>query len=123
MQVFIYKDRGFTRELTERAARAGYDALVLTIDNQFTGNRERDLRNGFTIPPSFRPADIALMALKAPWLWRMRNEVRTHHLRQLCPPGPADGPQVDRRPDGVDARSGDVVEGCRRAAAHLEAAR
>ena len=53
MQVFIYKDRGFTRELTERAAKAGYDALVLTIDNQLLGNRERDIRNGFTIPPRF----------------------------------------------------------------------
>ena len=53
MQVFIYTDRGFTRELAERAAAAGYDALVLTIDNQLLGNRERDLRNGFTIPPRF----------------------------------------------------------------------
>ena len=59
MQVFIYKDRGFTRELAERAAAAGYDALVLTIDNQFLGNRERDIRNGFTIPPRFGAADIA----------------------------------------------------------------
>ena len=53
MQVFVYRDRGFTRELTERAAAAGYDALVLTIDNQMLGNRERDIRNGFTIPPRF----------------------------------------------------------------------
>jgi L-lactate dehydrogenase (cytochrome)/(S)-mandelate dehydrogenase len=89
MQVFIYKDRGFTRELAERAAKAGYDSLVLTVDNQFTGNRERDLRNGFTIPPRFRPADIAAMALNAPWLWRMRNEVRTitfgNYVRQGQP--------------------------------------
>ena len=55
MQGFVYTDRGFTRELTERAAAAGYDALVLTIDNQLLGNRERDLRNGFTIPPRFGP--------------------------------------------------------------------
>src|SRR5215813_12427764 len=54
MQVFIFRDRGFTRELAERAAKAGYDALVLTTDNQMLGNRERDLRNGFTIPPRFK---------------------------------------------------------------------
>ena len=48
-------DRGFTRSFAERAAAAAYDALVLTIDNQLTGNRERDLRNGFTIPPRFGP--------------------------------------------------------------------
>ena len=34
---------------------AGYDALVLTIDNQMIGNRERDIRNGFTIPPRSEP--------------------------------------------------------------------
>ncbi|MGF1624697.1 MAG: alpha-hydroxy acid oxidase [Alphaproteobacteria bacterium] len=75
MQVFVYKDRGFTRELTERAAAAGYDGLVLTIDNQLLGNRERDLRNGFTIPPRLGLAGIAGMATKARWLWRMRREI------------------------------------------------
>ena len=53
MQVFVYTDRGFTREMVERARDAGFDALVLTIDNQLLGNRERDLRNGFSIPPRF----------------------------------------------------------------------
>ena len=75
MQVFTYRDRGFTRELTERAATAGFDTLVLTIDNQLLGNRERDIRNGFAIPPRFRLADLAGMALRLPWLWRMRTEL------------------------------------------------
>jgi L-lactate dehydrogenase (cytochrome)/(S)-mandelate dehydrogenase len=75
MQVFVYRDRGFTRELTERAAKAGYDALVLTIDNQMLGNRERDIRNGFSIPPRFGLNGLAAMALKVPWLWRMRHEL------------------------------------------------
>jgi len=74
MQVFIFRDRAFTRELTERAAAAGYDALVLTTDNQLLGNRERDIRNGFAIPPRFRVGELAGMALKVPWLWRMRRE-------------------------------------------------
>jgi L-lactate dehydrogenase (cytochrome)/(S)-mandelate dehydrogenase len=74
MQVFIYRDRAFTRELTERAQAAGYDALVLTTDNQILGNRERDIRNGFSIPPRFGVLDLALMALKLPWLLRMRGE-------------------------------------------------
>ncbi|MEQ8696795.1 MAG: alpha-hydroxy acid oxidase [Bauldia litoralis] len=77
MQVFIYKDRGFTRELTERAAASGYDGLVLTIDNQLTGNRERDIRNGFTIPPRLGPVEVAGMAVKPGWLWRMRQELPT----------------------------------------------
>jgi len=75
MQVFVYRDRGFTREFVERAASSGYDALVLTIDNQLLGNRERDVRNGFTIPPRFRPRDLAGMVLKTPWLWSMRNDL------------------------------------------------
>jgi L-lactate dehydrogenase (cytochrome) len=75
MQVFIYKDRGFTRELADRAAAAGYDALVLTIDNQLLGNRERDVRNGFTIPPRFGLLDVVGMAAKLPWLARMRREL------------------------------------------------
>jgi L-lactate dehydrogenase (cytochrome)/(S)-mandelate dehydrogenase len=74
MQVFVYKDRGFTRELTERAQAAGFDGLVLTIDNQLIGNRERDVRNGFQIPPDFGVVGLARMAMKTGWLWRMRKE-------------------------------------------------
>ena len=75
MQVFIYRDRGFTRELAERAAQSGFDALILTVDNQMTGNRERDIRNGFTIPPRLGPAELAAMALKCGWSWRMRRDL------------------------------------------------
>lgn len=74
MQVFIYKDRDFTEELTRRAAAANYDALVLTTDNQLLGKRERDLVNGFTIPPRFGPLELAAMATRLPWLWRMKDE-------------------------------------------------
>jgi len=89
MQVFIYRDRDFTRELTERAAKAGYDGLVLTIDNQLTGNRERDLRNGFTIPPRLGPAALAGMVIKAPWLLRMRRELRRITFGNYVRPGEA----------------------------------
>ncbi len=71
MQVFIYKDRSFTRELTERAQAAKFDALVLTLDNQIHGRRERDVRNGFTIPPRFATGDAFAMLTKLPWLMRM----------------------------------------------------
>ncbi|QJP16050.1 alpha-hydroxy-acid oxidizing protein [Starkeya sp. ORNL1] len=87
MQVFIYQDRGFTRELTERAAAAGYKALVLTIDNQLHGWRERDLRNGFTIPPRFGPRDVFGMATKLPWLMRMGRELPTLTFGNYARPG------------------------------------
>ena len=91
MQVFVYRDRGFTRELAERAQAVGYDALVLTIDNQLTGNRERDIRNGFTIPPKLGPLEVAAMAAKLPWLWRMRNELRRITFANYVRPGEMTG--------------------------------
>ena len=77
MQVFIYRDRGFTRELTQRARDAGYQALVLTIDNQLLGKRERDVVNGFSIPPRFTARQWLGMAGKWRWGWAMRRELRT----------------------------------------------
>ncbi|HEY1386240.1 MAG TPA: alpha-hydroxy acid oxidase [Dongiaceae bacterium] len=87
MQVFVYRDRGFTRELTRRAADAGYDALVLTTDNQLLGNRERDIRNGFSIPPRFGLSGLAGMALKAEWLWRMRRDLKRVTFGNYVRPG------------------------------------
>ena len=75
MQVFVYTDRGFTREMVDRASASGYDALVLTIDNQMLGNRERDIRNGFAIPPRFGVAGTLAAATKAAWLLRMRTRL------------------------------------------------
>ena len=76
MQIFVYKDRAITRRFCERAHLAGFDALVLTIDNQITGKRERDLENGFTIPPDFKILTYFQMLSKYKWLWRMRGSLR-----------------------------------------------
>lgn len=73
MQVFMYRDRGLTRLFTERAQAAGYKGLVLTTDNQVLGQRERDLRNGFTIPPRPTLANGLDLLMRVPWLWRMRR--------------------------------------------------
>ncbi len=75
MQVFVYRDRGFTRELADRARAAGYGALVLTVDNQLLGKRERDLVNGFSIPPRFGPRQWLDYARRPAWWWRMRQEL------------------------------------------------
>lgn len=50
-QLYVYKDREVTRDLVQRAERAGYRALVLTVDMPRMGRRERDIRNGFALPP------------------------------------------------------------------------
>jgi 4-hydroxymandelate oxidase len=52
-QLYIYRDRGVSRELVERAERAGCSALVLTVDAPLLGRRERDVRNGFHVPAHY----------------------------------------------------------------------
>jgi 4-hydroxymandelate oxidase len=49
-QLYVYADREVTRSLVQRAEAAGYRALCLTVDVPFIGNRERDVRNAFTLP-------------------------------------------------------------------------
>ncbi len=87
MQVFVYKDRGFTEELTRRAQAAGYAALVLTIDNQLLGKRERDTVNGFQIPPRLGPLQLAAMATRLGWLWRMKGSLRGLTFGNYVRPG------------------------------------
>lgn len=59
-QLYVHRDRGLTRDLVQRAAAAGYRALVLTVDVPMIGRRERDVRNGFALPPSMRVANFDL---------------------------------------------------------------
>jgi len=48
-QLYVFKDRGITREMVADAVRHGYEALVLTVDAQVFGRRERDMRSGFVL--------------------------------------------------------------------------
>ncbi len=67
-QVYIFKDRGLTRELVARCKQAGYQALCLTVDTAVPGNRERDHRYGMTMPPRFTPKTIFSYATSFEWL-------------------------------------------------------
>ena len=49
-QLYVQHDRGFTRELVQRAERAGFEALVLTVDAPSSGARDRERRAGFVLP-------------------------------------------------------------------------
>jgi 4-hydroxymandelate oxidase len=53
-QLYVYRDRGLTTSLVERAAAAGYSALCLTVDTPLAGQRERDLRNRLRMPAHLR---------------------------------------------------------------------
>lgn len=68
-QLYVWKDRALVREMLQRAHAAGYRALILTVDFPVTGMRERDPRNGFTIPPSYGVRQV-WHALRSPaWTW------------------------------------------------------
>lgn len=73
-QVYIHRDRGLTGELVERARAAGYDALCLTVDTPLAGNRERDKRSGFVIPPRPSLRSFASFALHAGWSLRFLRD-------------------------------------------------
>jgi L-lactate dehydrogenase (cytochrome) len=66
-QLYVMKDRGFIRALIERAAAAKCSALVLTVDLQVLGQRHCDIRNGMTVPPEIRLANVIDIATKPGW--------------------------------------------------------
>lgn len=57
-QLYVYKDRAVTERLVTRAADAGYEALVLTVDVPVLGKREADIRNGFHLPKGYTLANL-----------------------------------------------------------------
>jgi L-lactate dehydrogenase (cytochrome) len=66
-QIYVFKDRTLVSEFIERCKAAEYHAMCLTIDLSLTGNRERDLRTGMTIPPKFSLAGWLNFALHPLW--------------------------------------------------------
>ncbi|MCG2622488.1 alpha-hydroxy-acid oxidizing protein [Arthrobacter sp. I2-34] len=67
-QLYVWKDRAKTFELVRRAADAGYRVLELAVDTAVPGNRLRDVRNGFTIPPRLTAGSLLDIGAK-PGYW------------------------------------------------------
>ncbi|GAB4348827.1 MAG: alpha-hydroxy acid oxidase [Immundisolibacter sp.] len=70
-QLYLFRDRDFTRSLLQRARSAGYRALVVTVDLARGGKREKDIHNGFTVPPRFTRRAAADLLRHPRWLLRM----------------------------------------------------
>src|SRR3546814_14565927 len=66
-QFYFHKYRGLNRAMLESAKAAGVEVLMLTVDSITGGNRERDLRTGFSIPFRLTLAGMAQFALKPRW--------------------------------------------------------
>lgn len=67
-QLYMWKDRERSMKLVERAAAAGYDTLLVTVDVPVAGARLRDVRNGMTIPPTLTPRTV-VNAIPRPAWW------------------------------------------------------
>ena len=68
-QFYFHKDRGLNDALLERARAANFDVLALTVDTITGGNRERDLRTGFTSPPKLNLQSLLSFATHPSWAW------------------------------------------------------
>jgi L-lactate dehydrogenase (cytochrome) len=90
-QVYVWRDRGLVKEMIDRAATAGYEALVLTVDTAVLGRRERDVRRGFSLPPKIGLGTLVDGALHPGWTWRfLRSDpIRFANVRDAA--GVSDG--------------------------------
>ncbi len=83
MQLYMWRDRELSYELVRRAHRAGWEALLLTVDTAVAPNREYNGRNGFSLPYQVSARSIVDMALHPGWTlgtmgayWRDRGMPR-----------------------------------------------
>jgi L-lactate dehydrogenase (cytochrome) len=67
-QLYVMRDREISYGLARRAAEAGFDTLMFTVDTPVAGARLRDKRNGFSIPPQLTLGTI-VNAIPRPWWW------------------------------------------------------
>lgn len=80
-QLYVWRDRDLTRRVVERARAAGFRALCLTVDVPVSARRERDLRNGFTVPPRPRLRQATDLVRAAGWFRRLAaRELSGHRL-------------------------------------------
>lgn len=66
-QFYFHKDRGLNQAMMERAKASGIEVMMLTVDSITGGNRERDLRTGFSIPFKLNAAGLWQFVSKPAW--------------------------------------------------------
>lgn len=84
-QLYIHKDLGLTRSLVERAYAAGYKALCLTVDAPVLGQRERDRRNEFALPPELQLANLTNASGLEIYPEKGESGLFTYFVQQLNP--------------------------------------
>jgi len=76
LQIFLYRDRGLTKEFITRAKEAGYTGIVVTTDAPTHGRREQDYRNGFAIDQRLSLSTMFDAAIHYKWWLRMAGQPR-----------------------------------------------
>lgn len=93
-QMYIWKDRGLTREFAERAQAAGFHALCLTLDVQVLAIRDRDEHNGFfTVPSRITPKAVLDSLMKPGWMMRIARGPFPTLANWVGVPGAGETPQ------------------------------
>jgi L-lactate dehydrogenase (cytochrome) len=75
-QLYLEKDRGFSKDLLERAKKAGCPVLILTMDLHVEGTRYADKHNGLGVPPKLTPANIWSIVSHPAWAFAMLHSKR-----------------------------------------------
>ena len=88
-QLYFHKDRGLTNSMIERCVAANFDVLALTVDTITGGNRERDLRTGFTSPPRLTLKSLLSFAMHPRWAanYFMREKFELPQLKDYVKEG------------------------------------
>jgi L-lactate dehydrogenase (cytochrome) len=88
-QVYVFKDRSLSREFVQRAKDSKYVALQLTVDVTVSGNRERDLVTGMTVPPRLGLMSLLDIAMKPKWVYRHLTtpKIEVANVAHRPPPG------------------------------------
>jgi L-lactate dehydrogenase (cytochrome) len=68
-QLYVWKDRELLKEVLSKAKEGGFKALALTVDFTWFGNRERDIRNDFSIPPKYNMTQTLEAIRKPAWTY------------------------------------------------------
>lgn len=94
MQLYVMGDRSIAEQLIRRAQRAGFGALVLTVDVPVSGYRERDVRNGFKLPFRPRLRTVADLASRPAWSLAMARSGSPSFVNLSETDGGVDSPQL-----------------------------
>ena len=76
-QLYVLKDKNYSKNIIDRAKKAGCSAIMLTLDLQLMGQRHKDIKNGLSAPPRIKSISTLIdLALKPSWCFEMLKTKR-----------------------------------------------